>query len=56
MDSLEVGGFLLNLVKQKNKKIVDQKKQLSFTDELETNMGIKDLSEKHNKYFYGEPK
>ncbi len=29
-------------------------KSLSFLDDLETDLGIDDLSENHDKYFYGD--
>jgi bifunctional DNA-binding transcriptional regulator/antitoxin component of YhaV-PrlF toxin-antitoxin module len=31
-----------------------EKKSLSFIDKLETDLGIADLSENHDKYFYGD--
>ena len=34
--------------------IVDVYRYLSFIDELETDLGINDLSENHDKYFYGD--
>ena len=32
----------------------ESKKSLSFIDDLETDLGISDLSKNHDKYFYGD--